>query len=331
MKTIDSEVIIIGGGPAGSTCAHELNRHGVQTLILDKKRFPRLKLCAGWITPKVVKDLQFSPDDYPYSLLVLNRLFFHFYGMRIPVKTRQYSIRRIEFDDWLLKRSGVPIIQHRVKRIDIKNGDYYIDDRFRCKYLVGAAGTHCPVFRTIFRNINPRSDEYLITAIEEEFPYDYHDDNCHLWFFENHLPGYAWYVPKEGGYLNVGIGGKFKGIKRSGKTIRMHWDNFIKKLKKLSLVTNHAFNPGGYNYYLRQPAEIVQLDNAFIIGDSAGLATLDMGEGIGPAIESGILAAQSIINSVPYSPQTVTKYSSTSFLNIIFSKLSAPKHIKNRS
>lgn len=306
---IDSEVIVVGGGPAGSSCARELNCHGIQTLILDKKSFPRLKLCAGWITPKVMKDLQFTSEEYPHGLITFKSLIFHIYRIRIPVRTRQYSIRRFEFDDWLLKRSGVPVIQHRVKRIDFKNGDYYIDDQFRCKYLVGAAGTHCPVYRRFFRTVNTRAEESLITAIEEEFRYDYQDNNCYLWFFEKNLPGYAWYVPKGGGYLNVGIGGKFLGIKQSGKTIRSHWNDFIEKLKRLSLVKNRSFNPGGYNYYLRQPVKVGRLKNAFIIGDAAGLATVDMGEGIGPAVESGILSAESIINGTPYHPQSITKYS----------------------
>jgi flavin-dependent dehydrogenase len=49
--------------------------------------------------------------------------------------------------------------------------------------------------------------------------------------------------------------------------------------------------PKGHTYYLREPVKKVCYNNACIIGDSAGLATKDLGEGIGPAIESGIKAA----------------------------------------
>jgi flavin-dependent dehydrogenase len=45
------------------------------------------------------------------------------------------------------------------------------------------------------------------------------------------------------------------------------------------------------------------------VGDAAGLATLDMGEGIGPAVRSGFLAAQSIINGTDYSLESISKYS----------------------
>jgi flavin-dependent dehydrogenase len=123
------------------------------------------------------------------------------------------------------------------------------------------------------------------------------------------LPGYAWYVPKADGYLNVGIGAKFLTLKNRGTTIRRHWDYFIAKLAKCSLVQGHTFRPRGYNYYLRQPLPAGHLDNAFVIGDAAGLATLDLGEGIGPAIESGILAADAILTGRRFSTKSVTRYS----------------------
>jgi len=306
---IDAEAIIIGGGPAGSTCAWKLKQSGIDIIILDRKEFPRTKLCAGWITPKVVRDLQFDLDTYPNSLISFDKLHFHFYGLKLRVRTRQYSIRRYEFDDWLLKRANVPFYIHTVKHIRRENKNYIIDDAYRCKYLIGAGGTNCPVYRAFFKDINPRANELRITAMEEEFEYDSQDNNCYLWFFDNKLPGYSWYVPKGNGYLNVGIGGKFTVLKSRGETIQKHWDNLTLKLAQLSLVNDYAFQPRGYNYYLRQNIQHGQLDNAFIIGDAAGLATKDMGEGIGPAVESGILAAEAIIHRKNYSLKSIPKYS----------------------
>ncbi|RQW04100.1 FAD-dependent oxidoreductase, partial [candidate division KSB1 bacterium] len=68
---IDSTVIIVGGGPAGSTCAWALQQKGVDVIILDKKEFPRPKLCAGWITPRVLRRLRLEPS-YPHSLTRFN-------------------------------------------------------------------------------------------------------------------------------------------------------------------------------------------------------------------------------------------------------------------
>jgi flavin-dependent dehydrogenase len=306
---LEAEVIIVGAGPAGSACAWKLKQNGIQAVLLDKKAFPRRKLCAGWITPGVLKNLEVKSGEYPHGILTFKRIFFHVRGRKLRVPTCQYSIRRIEFDHWLLKKASVPLQRHAVQKVRTENGYYLIDNLYRSKYLVGAGGTYCPVYRSFFKGVNSRSQQRLIVTIEEEFKYDYHDANCHLWFFENNLPGYAWYVPKADGYLNVGIGGKFLALKNRGQTIGRHWDSFIAKLEKLSLVKGHTYRPRGHNYYLSQSAPAGRLNNAYIIGDAAGLATLDLGEGIGPAIESGILAANSISTGRRFAKRSVTRYS----------------------
>lgn len=63
------DVIIVGGGPAGSSCAWQLRRRGVDCLILDKAVFPRPKLCGGWITPELIADLEMDIAAYPHRFL----------------------------------------------------------------------------------------------------------------------------------------------------------------------------------------------------------------------------------------------------------------------
>ena len=306
----DVDVIIVGGGPAGSTCAWKLREAGVASMILDKSEFPRTKLCAGWITPKVVRKLELDLQSYPHGLVTFNRLHVTFRGKRkLKIPTRQHSIRRYEFDDFLLRRSGVPVHQHAVKQIRFEDGQYVVDDTFRAKYLVGAGGTNCPVYRHFFEDRNPRARDQRIVALEEEFPCEFSDRNCYLWFFDRGLPGYSWYVPKGNGYLNLGIGAKYAALNSREETIRSHWDYFVSRMDKLKLVTGHAFKPKGHSYYLRRNVEEVRSGNAFVVGDSAGLATKDMGEGIGPAIESGIRAARAIADGRPYSIRGIGKYS----------------------
>jgi flavin-dependent dehydrogenase len=306
---IDTKVIIVGGGPAGSSCAWKLSQQNIPAIILEAEAFPRPKTCAGWITPKVLTDLQCEVSQYPHSIVFFRRLNYHFFGRKVAVPTRQYSIRRYEFDKWLLEKSGAAVHQHRVSRIRKEDGRYVIDERYGCEFLVGAGGTNCPVRRTLFGATNPRSEELKIIALEEEFQYDITDRGCHLWFFDDHLPGYSWYVPKGNGYLNVGIGGKYATLKRRGHSIHAHWDRLVRKLSDLALVKQRRFKPRGCSYYLREKRPKVQQDKAFIIGDAAGLATVDMGEGIGPAVQSGILAAEAIAQGQKYSIDTIGRFS----------------------
>jgi flavin-dependent dehydrogenase len=317
MALIETEVIIVGGGPAGSSCAGQLRKHGIDCLILDKEEFPRLKLCAGWITPRVLRELDIDEAAYPHTLVTFKKLYYHFHGCRIAVKTRQHSIRRIEFDNWLLQRSGVPVHIHQAKEIRESGGRYVIDNRFSSSYLVGAAGTYCPVYRTIFQRARPRIKKLLVTTMEAEFQYDYRDDRCYLWFFDNKLSGYSWYVPKGTGRLNIGIGGKLLSLKGGRGSIRDHWRSFREKLNHLGLVRDFDFSVQGCNYFLHHGKGPLRIRNAFVVGDSAALASRDMGEGISAAVKSGILAAESIARQAPYTPGQVGRYS---IFNIIGGK-----------
>src|SRR5439155_1080061 len=58
------DVLIVGGGPAGSSCAWNLRNSGLRIAILDKQLFPRHKVCGGWITPAVLDALQIEPSEY---------------------------------------------------------------------------------------------------------------------------------------------------------------------------------------------------------------------------------------------------------------------------
>lgn len=307
MRKVDA--VIVGGGPAGASCARELTARGLETVILDKADFPRLKLCAGWVTPQVFRDLDCLPETYPHGIIELNTLHFHVHGIHIPVKTRQYSIRRYEFDHWLLNRANTEVIRHRVRRIEKQGNRYIVDDRFSTRYIVGAGGTRCPVVRQLFDRCSRHPDRTVIVSLEKEFQSTVPVAACHLWFFRNRLPGYAWLVPKAGGYINIGIGGKLAGMRRKNLSIRRLWDRFVHDLNRSGAIRQPHVPPRGYTYYLAGPRSTARIGNALIVGDALGMATRDMGEGIGPAVKSGQMAARSIVDHIPFRPSGIPRFS----------------------
>jgi flavin-dependent dehydrogenase len=109
----ETDVLVVGGGPAGSSLARVLRRAGLDVTVMDRSTFPRDKVCAGWITPAVVKTLDLDLEAYGRGRVLQPIL-----GFRVgviggtEVETRRgdepisFGIRRCEFDHYLLARSG---------------------------------------------------------------------------------------------------------------------------------------------------------------------------------------------------------------------------------
>ncbi len=110
---IRCDALVVGGGPAGSTCARALGRAGWNVVVADRARFPRDKVCAGWLTPEVFGLLEFDPAEYRATGATLQEIS----GFRTGVigdalvettysRVVSYAIRRREFDAFLLRRAG---------------------------------------------------------------------------------------------------------------------------------------------------------------------------------------------------------------------------------
>lgn len=347
----EADVLIVGGGPAGASCARELVKAGKRVIVLDKASFPRDKLCAGWVPPGLFSRIGIKPEEYPHGLRTYRVLHFRIKGFPLPLPTRQYAIRRVEFDHWLLERSGAEVHRHRVRHIEMSGGEsvaagetvsggesvidgesvaagetvagsesvaagspkggssrFVVDGAYSAPYLVGAGGTGCPVARHAGHTRTADSGSLIVT-MEEEFYYPKRKEACYLRFFDTGLVGYSWYFPKADGYLTVGIGGKQAELRRRGETIRDHWTAFARRLWQNGLVRNHDFAPSGHSYYLRSGELQRGYEHLYLVGDAAGLATVDMGEGIEPAVHSGYLAARAIVENTPYSAEPIKRRS----------------------
>ncbi|MBL1177004.1 NAD(P)/FAD-dependent oxidoreductase [Pantanalinema sp. GBBB05] len=301
------ETIIVGGGPAGSSCAWRLQQHGREVLVIDKDPFPRVKLCAGWISAAVLKHLEFTPEQYPHAMLKLQpKMYvapipFPIVGSWATAWRADYSIRRVEFDHWLLQRSQAPVVTHTVKKIEQQDDRYILDHQYMCRYLVGAGGTACPVRRRFFPEQRAKTAQILTQ--EKEFEYPQRDDFTHLFFRFHGLGGYAWYVPKGNGFLNIGLGGYSSYFAKSKTSIQQHFRWFLNDLvdrKLLDQATAQSVSVSSHGYYVFTESGAVKQDNCFLIGDSAGLASVDLGEGISPAVESGLLVANDIMGQGQY-------------------------------
>lgn len=295
------DLIIVGGGPAGSTLAWALRDSGKRILLIDKQAFPRDKTCAGWVTPAVMDSLQIDPLQYgrDHTLQPIRR--FRIGMMGHPAVENDhggvvsYGIRRYEFDDFLLDRVVADkALGSPVRSIERQGSHWVINDTWETPLLVGAGGHFCPVAKLL--GDGPGGHETVVAAKEVEFEMtpeqaarcQARGDTPELWFCDD-LKGYAW-VFRKGNFLNIGLG------REDNHKLSDHLQDFVSHMQAEGRIPSDL--PGrfkGHAYLLYNHAERPLLDDGvLLIGDAAGLAYTQSGEGIRPSVESALLAAQVI-------------------------------------
>jgi geranylgeranyl reductase family protein len=295
------DALIVGGGPAGSTCARILVRAGWNVIVVDRSRFPRDKVCAGWLTPEVFQLLDLDPETYRASGLTFQEITGFRTGLvrgRL-VETRyprvvSYAIRRCEFDHYLLCRAR-PVVRDETPIVSLRrSGDQWIvNDAFQAPVIVGAGGHFCPVARHLSGRVAP---DTAVVAQEAEFRIDGFessvDSSTPELFFCHDLDGYGWCVRK-GEYLNVGLG------RRGSAGFLRHQRDFMTFLERSRKAPNASLVRWRGHAYLASGAGVRPLvdDGVMLIGDAAGLAYPESGEGIRPAIEAGRLAADTLVSA----------------------------------
>jgi menaquinone-9 beta-reductase len=295
------DVLIIGGGPAGSTCARLLTRAGLDVVVMDKSPFPRDKVCAGWITPQVVEELDLDLEDYRRTRVLqpitsfISGLGEHTATAVDYRRTVSYGIRRCEFDHYLLERSGAHLaLGEAFKSMERSSDGWIVNGARAAKLVVGAGGHFCPVARVLGAQLG--KDERSICAQEIELEMTQEEaarctvaaERPELYFCDD-LKGYGWCFRK-GAYLNVGLG------REGNERLTQHVHAFGRWLVEQGRIPARfveRFKGHAYLLYSHAARTVVG-DHVLLIGDAAGLAYTQSGEGIRPAIESGAIAADVI-------------------------------------
>ena len=301
------DVIVIGGGPSGSTVARKLALAKKNVLLLDASIFPRVKLCAGCVTKQALFDLELNPDEYPLTIQPFSSIFIDCGGKSYETKwddPASYGIVRYEFDHFLLNRaqqSGVSIrCGIRVRDIEFEKDFLTVStekETFKSSLIVGAGGHTCPVAR-ITGSISSEESVVLTQESETNIGKNVLKERAPNYGFPELFPepdfnGYAWYFTK-GDFLNIGVG-------CIGKEPSVHkrLDRFLKVLVDSGRLNAQLdltkFKGHAYSIYRSSVRNIIG-KRFLLVGDAAGLAQDFSGEGIGPAVKSSNLAYKNIID-----------------------------------
>jgi geranylgeranyl reductase family protein len=301
----DYDVIVVGGGPGGSTAARVCAKAGVKTLLIEKERLPRYKPCGGCLSAKTVRLF-----DFDLSPVIENTI----YGAKFTYCSKDpfliesknpiaFLVMRDRFDQFLIDKAfevGTEILDGE-KVTKVEEGSEGVDvelargKKFRCQYLIGADGSGSMVAKSL--SLSPRKNNGYGVAVESETPFDssvpFPKEELHIVHLDfGRVPnGYGWVFPKKE-WLSIGIGGMFRETKKMNP--RQYFKSFLQGLSylpegKAGKVIGHLL-PSFYD-----EKQKVSQGRFLLVGDAAHLMDPLQGEGIYYAVRSGMLAAEAIL------------------------------------
>jgi len=301
----DYDVIVVGGGPGGSTAARFCAQAGVKTLLIEKERLPRYKPCGGCLSAKTVRLLGFD-----LSPVIENTV----YGAKFTYCSKDpffiesknpigFLVMRDRFDQVLVDRAleaGTKVRDgERVTKVEEGADGVSLEltsgVKLRCQVLIGADGSESMVARSLF--LRPKKNDGYGVAVESETPFNSSVPFPKEEFQFVHLDfgrvpnGYGWVFPKKE-WLSIGIGGMFRESEKMNP--RHYFKSFVKGLSyipegKTGKMIGHLL-PSFYD----ENQKVAQ-GRFLLVGDAAHLMDPLQGEGIYYAVRSGMLAADAIL------------------------------------
>jgi len=284
----DYDVIIIGAGPAGLSCAARLSGNNLKVLILEQKDTIGPKVCAGGLTRKGLIQFEIPEKilDCSFKKISLHTPLFGIEKEDAAVMIA--TIDRKMLADWQLdklKNAKNVTIMTGCKVTEISKDSVSVNgsSHFRYKHLVGADGS----FSSVRRYLGIKTEQIAI-AIQYIIPTEKYE-KLEI-FFDSRLfaAWYAWIFPHKG-YVSIGCMCDTRHL--SAKKLQA---NFHKWLQEKDIdVSDGTYQGYAINYDYRG----YRFDNIFLAGDAAGFASGPTGEGIYPALVSGTAVAKTIMNA----------------------------------
>jgi len=324
-ETNDSfDILIIGAGPAGCSCAYKLSGKGLKVGIIEKDTFPRDKICGDALSPDVINQLyRIDPklgekfQQIPKKktirgirFIAPNRkqLDMHFINPKFKDAT-SFMLKRFDFDSFLFDQiNNLPDINIfcNYKVVSLK----YLEDKilintdkktFSAKIVIGADGAHSIINKKLSPNKIDKNHfsaglrQYYenVTGFDEKGLIELH-------FYNDILPGYFWLFPLENNQANVGLGMLSSEISKRKINLRKKLKDIIQNHPNVKHRFKHAKpieSIKGFGLPMGSKKRHCSGNRFLLIGDAASLIDPFYGEGIGMAIRSGRIAADHLLKA----------------------------------
>ena len=309
MKT---DVIVVGAGPAGCAAATWLAQQGISVILVDKAKFPRDKVCGGVVSPLAERCLEklglgewVSDGCFPRPNAL--ELFFPA-GRSVRIERGRELpdigtvIPRFDLDYALVRRAisaGAKVLEEtRAVTVSVGSSGVCVDCSRRgdslavqAKLILAADGSAASLSRAIIPARKRPNGIGLRAVVRSE---TLGDEDYRIFFMRRFLPGYCWIIPMGDSLFNLGIGLLLSDSGGVRANLLGGFRTFLADPRTQSLLGQFELveKPRGHPARVLNPlaAELVA-ERTLLLGDAASLIHPLSGEGIGPALHSGILAA----------------------------------------
>lgn len=317
---LTADIVVVGGGPAGSAAAIELSRAGRSVIVLDKAKFPRNKCCGDGLTTLALRELDtlgLDPgaitDWFDVNAATVRSPSGRQVKLPMPPDGRYVAVApRLQLDDALLqlaRKEGADVRDGHGFTGLSDHGDHIVVDAdglcISTRYVIAADG----MWSAVRKAVGLREPGYL--GEWHGFRQYGHNvtgpakDQLFVWFEPDLLPGYAWSFPLPGGRVNIGFGVLRDGERRV-QDMKQQWADLLQR--------PHLVEALGTGFELEDrhaawpiPARIDQATltsgRVLLAGDAAMATDVMTGEGIGQALLSGRLAAKAIVAAGALQPK----------------------------
>ncbi|MFX1318119.1 MAG: NAD(P)/FAD-dependent oxidoreductase [Promethearchaeota archaeon] len=308
------DVIIVGAGPAGSMVAYNCAKAGLQTLLIDKARFPRDKPCGGAVSVRSLKALQLVGIKIPKTVIEQKIHGLQFMGPELqPFEYRSkhliaYTVKRSKFDDYLANQAVLAGAQFEQECTlnDLEQSQDYVrcltkKGQFVGRLVIGADGATSIVGRRIGLR-KPMPAREVGIAIEVDTPineilWNQGLDPSIILLWPLNIPyGYFWMFPRKRS-LSFGVGGIARDLGNLPNMLQRLVHMFCEQYEippfRLHNIHGHQLPA------FRNPIPLSS-NRVLLAGDAAGFIDTFSGQGICYALEGGLICARAAIEIIKH-------------------------------
>ncbi len=303
------DVIVVGAGPAGSSCARRAAELGLCVTVLEKATFPRFKPCGGGLTERSLRLLNGEQAPVEHLRFDTAEIAFDRYLSLLVggPETLLATTTRAEFDTLLLRAAeaagagvefgrAVTDLTRDGEGVQVRVGS----DSMTARHVVVADGARGAGRRMLGLSPLRMGGGIYVRAFPDSDGLPELSSGRVLFDPTAAKRGYGWVFPK-GDHLNIGV---FSQCELHAK-LKRDLDAFV-ALQGLGAWRSEG--PFAFPIPVGRPADALGTERVLFAGDAAGLVNPVTGEGISSAIMSGRLAAEAVSESLDTSRAVSASY-----------------------